>query len=160
MRRKEKEIKDRHEMVAILELAKYITIAMCKNDEPYLVTLSHGYDRANHCLYFHCAEEGKKIDVLKENNIVWGQALIDKRYVDGKCDHLYATVHFKGIVTFLENRQEKRKALEVMIRALENDPKIVMKTQLEEEAIAKVRIGKITIEYMSGKKSEKTIVSL
>jgi len=66
MRRKEKKIIDRNEMITILEQVKYITIAMCKNDEPYLVTLSHGYDRANHCIYFHCAKEGKKIGILKE----------------------------------------------------------------------------------------------
>jgi len=160
MRRKEKKIIDRNEMITILEQVKYITIAMCKNDEPYLVTLSHGYDRANHCIYFHCAKEGKKIGILKENNIVWGQALIDKGYVKGKCDHLYATVHFMGKVTFVESRQEKRNALEVMIRALEDDPKIVMETQLGGESIAKVQIGRIDIEYMSGKKSEKVVISL
>ena len=44
LRRKEKEIKDKDAMIAILEEAKYITIAMCKDNEPYLVTLSHGYD--------------------------------------------------------------------------------------------------------------------
>lgn len=160
IRRKEKEIKDRNEMIAILEHAEYITIAMCRNDEPYLVTLSHGYDRANRCLYFHCAKEGKKNDILKENNIIWGQALLDKGYVKKKCDHLYATVHFKGSVTFMEGTQEKRDALEVMIRALEDEPEIVMGTQLGVESIDKVQIGKIDIEYMSGKKSDEIIVSL
>jgi len=23
-------------------------------------------------IYFHCAKKGKKIDILKENNVVWG----------------------------------------------------------------------------------------
>jgi len=154
MRRKEKEIKDRYEKISILEQAKYITIAMCKDDEPYLVTLSHGYDRANHCIYFHCAKEGKKIDILKENSLVWGQALVDKGYVQNVCDHLYATTHFRGKVTFVENEQEKKHALEVMIKALEDDPREVMGTQMGEDSVARVQIGKIDIEYMSGKKSE------
>jgi nitroimidazol reductase NimA-like FMN-containing flavoprotein (pyridoxamine 5'-phosphate oxidase superfamily) len=154
MRRNEKEIKDRYEKISILEQAKYITIAMCKDDEPYLVTLSHGYDRANHCIYFHCAKEGKKIDILKENSLVWGQALVDKGYVQNVCDHLYATTHFRGKVTFVENEQEKKHALEVMIKALEDDPREVMGTQMGEDPVARVQIGKIDIEYMSGKKSE------
>lgn len=154
MRRKEKEIKDRCEIIAILEQAKYITIAMCRDDEPYLVTLSHGYDRANHCIYFHCAKEGKKIDILKENNLVWGQALIDRGYVQNVCDHLYETTHFRGKVTFVEDEQEKKYALEVMIKALEDDPKEVMRTQLGEDSVTRVQIGRIDIEYMSGKKSE------
>ena len=47
--------------------------------------------------------EGKKIDILKENNIVWGQAMIDKGYIQGKCDHLYATVQFRGKIVFVED---------------------------------------------------------
>jgi nitroimidazol reductase NimA-like FMN-containing flavoprotein (pyridoxamine 5'-phosphate oxidase superfamily) len=160
MRRKEKEIKDKSEMIAILEKAKYIMLAMCRDDEPYLVTLSHGYDRANHCIYFHCAKQGKKIDILKEHSSVWGQALIDRGYVQNVCDHLYATTHFKGKVTFIENEQEKRRALEVMIKALEDDPKEVMGTQLGEDSVSRVQIGRIDIEYMSGKKSENVVISL
>ena len=44
LRRKEKEIRDQAEMKAVLAGAKYVTVAMCRGDEPYLVTLSHGYD--------------------------------------------------------------------------------------------------------------------
>ncbi|GAG43343.1 unnamed protein product, partial [marine sediment metagenome] len=58
--------------------SKYITIAMSNDNEPYLATLSHGYNAEEKCIYFHCAKEGKKIDILNENDVVWGQALIDR----------------------------------------------------------------------------------
>ncbi len=160
LKRKEKEISDKNEMLAILENAEYITIAMCANNEPYLVTLSHGYDRDRNCIYFHSAREGKKIDILKEQNKVWGQALLDKGYVQGSCDHLYETTQFMGRVTFVENSGEKKYALEVMINALEDDPQIVLDTQLTEKSIEGVQIGRIDIEYMSGKKSDKVIISI
>ena len=96
IRRKEKEIKNRSEIRAILQQSKYITIAIGIDNEPYLVTLSHGYDSNTNTIYFHCAHEGRKIDILKENNKVWGQAILDKGYVDGKCDQLYATTQFQG----------------------------------------------------------------
>ncbi|MHA2081799.1 MAG: pyridoxamine 5'-phosphate oxidase family protein, partial [Candidatus Thorarchaeota archaeon] len=118
IRRKEKAIESKDEIIAIIQKAKYITIAMSVDDEPYLATMSHGYDVENYCIYFHCAQEGKKVDILKENNIVWGQALNDAGYVDGSCEHLYATAHFKGMVTFLKNHEEKKRALEIMIHAL------------------------------------------
>jgi hypothetical protein len=159
IRRKEKEITDRNKMSAILQKAEYITVAMCKDNEPYLVTLSHGYDRERNCIYFHCAKEGKKIDILMEHNIVWGQALLDKGYVQDACDHLYATTQFMGRVTFVEKYEEKRHALEVMIKELESDPKKVMNEQLTEKSIKGVQIGRIDIEYMSGKKSEKVVIS-
>ena len=160
LRRKEKEITDKQELVAILEMAKYVVIAMCSGNEPYLATLSHGYDRERNCIYFHCAKEGKKIDILTVQNRVWGQALLDKGYVQGSCDHLYATTQFMGRVTFIDDVDEKKHALEVMINALEDDPQKVIEKQLTEKSIEGVQIGRIDIEYMSGKKSEKVIISL
>ena len=153
LRRKEKEIKEKEEIIQILECTKYISVAMCRNDEPYLVTLSHGYDKEQNCIYFHCAQEGKKIDYLRENNKVWGQALIDKGYVQGTCDHLFTTAQFKVRVNFVEDYVEKRHALEVMIRALEDEPAKVIKKQLTKKSITGVQIGRIDIEYMCGKKS-------
>ena len=147
-------------MVAILESAKYVTVAMSVNDEPYLVTLSHGYDREENCIYFHCAQEGKKIDILKENDTVWGQALEDHGYADGSCDHLYATTQFKGRVTFLRDSKEKRHALSIMIHQLESDPQKVTEEQVTEDSVERVNIGRIDISYMSGKKAKEVIISL
>ncbi len=42
IRRKEKVIRTTKEMQEILLQAKHITLAMCTNNEPYLVTVSHG----------------------------------------------------------------------------------------------------------------------
>ncbi|MHA1199595.1 MAG: pyridoxamine 5'-phosphate oxidase family protein [Candidatus Heimdallarchaeaceae archaeon] len=160
MRRKEKAIEDIEELQHILHTVKYVTVAMCQDNEPYLVTLSHGYDSEEHCIFFHCASEGKKIDILKENNIVWGQALVDEGYIQGACDHLYATVQFKGKVRFLEDFEEKKAALEFMINNLEEKPEAVAEKQLTEQSVTRVSVGRIDIEYMSGKKSKDVIISL
>lgn len=160
IRRKEKAITEREEILRIIEQAKFVTIAMCRGSEPYLVTLSHGLDRDRSCIYFHCAAEGKKIDILKDNNLVWGQALIDEGYVQGACDHLYATAQFKGRVTFVEDYDEKKQALNVMVKALEDDPTIVIEEQIIRDSITKVSIGRIDIEDISGKKAEEVVISL
>ena len=159
IRRKEKAIDSEDEVVSILEKAKYITIAMCHNNEPYLVTLSHGYDKENHCIYFHCAQEGKKVDILSQHNLVWGQAIEDHGYAIGSCDHLYASIHFKGRVVFVEDAKEKEYALRVMINSLEPDPEKVIKEQITKKSIRRVNIGRIDIDYMSGKKSKEVIIS-
>lgn len=160
IRRKEKEIQSKEEMITILESAKYITVAMSVDDEPYLVTLSHGYDKKKNCIYFHCAQEGKKIDILKKNDVVWGQALEDHGYADGSCDHLYATTQFKGRVSFVKESQEKRHALSVLIHRLESDPKKVTDDQITEKSVKRVNIGRIDIDYMSGKKAKEVVISL
>ena len=155
IRRKEKAVDDQGEQRRILEQAQYITIAMCQQNEPYLVTLSHGYDKEKNILYFHCASEGKKIDILRKNNIVWGQALLDQGYVQGKCSHLWAMVMFRGIVTFITDADEKRHALETMIKHLEDHPEPVMKKQITKKSLNQITIGRIAIEYMSGKQQIK-----
>jgi nitroimidazol reductase NimA-like FMN-containing flavoprotein (pyridoxamine 5'-phosphate oxidase superfamily) len=75
-------------------------------------------------------------------------------------DHLYATTQFVGRVTFVEDMQEKRHALEVMIKALEDNPPKVMAAQLTEKSIKGVQIGRIDIDHMSGRKSEEVIISV
>ena len=153
IRRKDKEITDLRELKENLKTTRYVTLAMCLKDEPYLVTLSHGYDQEKNCIHFHCAEDGKKVDFLKENNQVWGQALKDLGYVQGKCDQLYSTTQFRGKVTFVEDAVEKEHALLVLINSLEKDPKKIINKQINDQSIQKVSIGRIDIEYMSGKRS-------
>ncbi|MFX0211121.1 MAG: pyridoxamine 5'-phosphate oxidase family protein [Candidatus Hodarchaeota archaeon] len=160
IRRTEKAITDENEMKQILQKAQYITLAMSKNNQPYLVTLSHGYDPKEDVLFFHCASEGKKIDYLTSNNLVWGQALIDHGYAQGACDHLYATTHFKGKVTFIKDIEEKKKALINMVHKLDQNPQAIIDKQLREKSVAKVTIGRIDIDYMTGKKQKTVNISL
>ena len=160
MRRRDKEINDPGEMRAILLEAKYVTVAMSTGDEPYLATLSHGYDEARNCVYFHCAAEGRKVGILKENPRVWGQALVDGGYQQGSCDHLYRTVQFKGRVTFVADQAEKEHALRFMIRHLDKDPETVIKNQITPHSTGRILVGRIDIDYMSGKKADKVIVQL
>jgi uncharacterized protein len=75
VRRKEREITNSDEMLQVLKVTKYVTIALCMDNKPYLVALSHGYDEDKKCLYFHCAPEGKKLIFAAANPQVWGQAV-------------------------------------------------------------------------------------
>lgn len=153
MRRKEKEIADVSVLRKILQTAKHVTLALCMDNQPYLATLSHGYDEEHNCIYFHCAAEGKKIDYLEANNTVWGQALLDLGYAEGECNHNFATVQFQGRVTFIKDAEEKRKAIECMIRQLNKNPEPMI-AKLKPERLETTAFGRIDIGYMSGKKTE------
>ncbi len=152
LRRKDKEITDEATMKRILKSTQYVTIAMSKDDQPYLVSLSHGYDEERNCIYFHCAKEGKKIDYLRANSKVWGQAVVDRGYSEGECNHLYASVMFSGKATFLEDREEKFDALAIMTRQLDSDPERLIANR-KPESLEDTAVGRIDIEYMTGKKS-------
>ena len=151
VRRKDREITDSGATRKILKSAKSVTIALCMNNEPYLVSLSHGYDDKHNCIYFHCAPEGKKIKYMKANNRIWGQAVVDY-LVRGECEYTYTCVHFKGKVTLIDDLDEKRRGLECMIRQLSANPEEKI-AKLKMEKIGKTAIGRIDIEYMTGKKT-------
>lgn len=153
VRRKDIEITDKKLIKQILENTTYVTIALSINNQPYLVSLSHGYEEKHNCLYFHCATEGKKLQYMKKNPNVWGQAVLDHGYAQGKCTHLYASVHFSGKVTLIESLDEKQKAMECMINQLDNKPAQMIE-DLTIDRLKNAVIGKIDINYMSGKKSK------
>ena len=154
LRRKDKEITDREQMKDILKSTKYVTLALSKDNQPYLVTLSHGYDEKRNCIYFHCAREGKKLDYLRSNSTVWGQSFIDHGYDDDECNHLFSSVHFSGKVSFIEKPEEKVRAMQCMIRQLEKNPEPRIQ-KLTSETLKDALMGRVDIEYMSGKQPEK-----
>jgi nitroimidazol reductase NimA-like FMN-containing flavoprotein (pyridoxamine 5'-phosphate oxidase superfamily) len=151
LRRSEKAITELTEMWAIIASQKYMTLALCKENVPYLVTVNYGHNQAASCLYFHCASEGKKMDYLRSNPVVWGQIVEDNGYLDGKCNHAFRSVQFQGHVFFVEDVEEKRRALSLMIDQLESDSEAVKAQQVTPKAVERVTIGKVVIEALSGK---------
>ncbi|MBN1244588.1 pyridoxamine 5'-phosphate oxidase family protein [Candidatus Bathyarchaeota archaeon] len=153
VRRKDREITDSDALKKVLKSTKYVTVALCRGNEPYLVSLSHGYDETRNCLYFHCADEGKKLVYLKANSKVWGQAVLDYGVTD-ECDYAYTSVHFKGTGSLIDDLSEKQHAIEVLVRQLSENPEEKL-AKIKPEKLAKTTMGRIDIDYMSGKKHQK-----
>jgi nitroimidazol reductase NimA-like FMN-containing flavoprotein (pyridoxamine 5'-phosphate oxidase superfamily) len=152
VRRKDREITDAAVLKNVLKSTKYVTIALCMGDEPYLVSLSHGYDETCNCLYFHCADEGKKLVYLKANSKVWGQAVLDYGVTD-ECDYAYKSVHFKGTISLINDLTEKQHAMEVLVRQLSATPEEKL-AKIKPEKLARTTMGKIDITYMTGKQHQ------
>lgn len=152
VRRKEREITDQAEMRSILKATKYVTVALSMDNEPYLVALSHGFDEAKNCLYFHCAPEGKKLVYARSNNRVWGQAVLDFGITD-ECDYAYACVHFSGTFKLISDITEKQHAMEVLVRQVALNPESKL-AKIKPEKLNNTTMGRIDITYMSGKKHQ------
>jgi nitroimidazol reductase NimA-like FMN-containing flavoprotein (pyridoxamine 5'-phosphate oxidase superfamily) len=149
VRRKDREITDRDVLKQVLRSTKYVTVALCMDKEPYLVSLSHGYDEAANCLYFHCADEGKKLVYMKANSRVWGQAVLDFGVTD-ECHYAYTSVHFRGKASMIEDLSEKQHAIEVLVRQLSENPEEKL-AKIKPEKLARTAMGRIDVDYMSGK---------
>jgi hypothetical protein len=159
VRRKDKNITDERLLKKILKTSKYVTVALSMDNQPYLVSLTHGYDEKHNSVYFHCAKEGKKLHYLKSNKNTWGQALLDYGFSEGQgeCTYLYASVHFSGKVTLIENLEEKLRGIKFLMDRLDgNSEKRMANVNLDR--LKNAMIGRIDIEHMSGKKSKEVTI--
>ena len=152
MRRTEKQITDAVEFEAVLKNGTYTTVALCRGEEPYLVTMNYGYDEERNALYFHCAREGQKIDFIVANSRVCATVVEDHGYRMGECDHAYRSLVIRGRMVVVEGLAEKKHALETMLFHLEDDPDVVRQRQLKnEDAYRNVGILRLDVEHVTGK---------
>ena len=97
---------------------------MVNDGKPYVVALNFGYERAGSelILYFHCAMEGKKLNILHDNPDVYFQMDCVNEFVKGTserhCSYCwrYDSVMGSGQVEFIDEVQEKEYALNKLIQ--------------------------------------------
>lgn len=155
MNKKEREITDREEVLDIMRSGKYATIAMCRENEPYAVTLSYGYDSENHALYFHSALKGLKLDFIQANPKVCATVIRDGGYVMGQCEHHYASVVFWGEMQLVERLEEKKHAFDILIDHLEEEPAAVKARIFKNDRVYDTAgILRLDIKEMTGKKGK------
>ena len=83
MRRKDKEVTSREWMMEVLEKGVWLELAMSGKDGwPYVVPLNYGI--GDDFIIVHGAREGKKIDLLKENDKVAFNVAIDTEIIRTK----------------------------------------------------------------------------
>jgi uncharacterized protein len=151
MKRADKEITDRKQIDAILEKASCCRIALVDGTSPYIVPVNFAV--SNNHLYFHSAKEGKKIDILRENNRVCFEVDIEGRIVEGEkpCSWgmKYLSVIGFGQAFFIEGNNGKKKALDIIMRkyAGKND------YSYADDELDKIIIIDLRIEQITGKKS-------
>ena len=123
---------------------------MCEANQPYVVPLCFGYK--DNALYFHCANQGKKLDILRKNNNVCFEVDINHELVkaDQACDWgiKYKSVIGFGKAVFIEDVESKRKALNVIMQQYSEKS-----SGYPEEAIKNTVVIKVEIESMTGKQS-------
>lgn len=154
VRKAEREIANQSELVDILKRGKYTTISMCRDNEPYLVTLSYGYEEKKNSLYFHAALEGLKLEFIKQNSNVCGTIIEDKGYKMDECEQKYRSVVYRGKMYIVEDLEEKKHGLNVLLNHLEENIEPIKKRNVpDDDSYNKVTILRLDIEEMTGKQT-------
>jgi len=99
MRRADREITSRDEIIDVLRRADTIRLGIHDTPYPYVVPLSFGFEDANGqlTLYIHGAKEGKKHTLLDRNNHVCIEAGIFHRYAE---THTGLTCEYESVIGF------------------------------------------------------------
>lgn len=137
-------------MEDILQRAVVCRLAVCDGNLPYVVPLNFGYETGH--LYFHSAPEGRKIEALKANPNVCFEVDIDQEIVLGEhpCEW---TARYRSVIGFgrarlLEDGEEKKKALDVILNHYAQGL-----FEYAAGAIDRVAIVEVAIESLTGKQS-------
>lgn len=144
MRRKDREITDIKGITGLLDRCRTATVAMIDHDMPYVIPLSYGYEIKENSLilYFHCAKEGRKTDILKQNNKVCFSIFSQGEAIPAEtpCNfgYYYASIVGEGVAEFLESSPEKKCALSKMFA--HQSGKIVEFTESQADSVCVFKI--------------------
>jgi nitroimidazol reductase NimA-like FMN-containing flavoprotein (pyridoxamine 5'-phosphate oxidase superfamily) len=122
MRRKDREINDPDEKLAVIARCKVCRLALSDGDAPYIVPLNFGYTYQDNtlCLYFHSANEGRKLDILKKNNRACFEIDCEHKLIeaDRACAYgfAFASVVGFGAIEILKTDEEKIRGLNVLMK--------------------------------------------
>lgn len=123
MRRKDREITDNDKIIEILDKSKIIHIALQDGDFPYVLPMHYGYEYNDGKLvfYMHGALQGHKYDLIAANNKIGFEVECDVELASGgdiacKYGSYYASIIGKGIISVVEESQEKIHGLKVLMK--------------------------------------------
>jgi len=150
MRRKDKEISNESDIKAIIEKNSVCRLGMVEGNKPYIVPLCFGY--SDNALYFHSALKGKKIDLIRGNpNVCFEFDLLTATIEsDNACDWSmkYQSIIGFGKASFIENLDEKRNAISIIMRQYSE-----RSFQFPENKLKATAVIKVEIESLTGKQS-------
>jgi nitroimidazol reductase NimA-like FMN-containing flavoprotein (pyridoxamine 5'-phosphate oxidase superfamily) len=156
LRRRDREITNRQEIDAIIRDCLVCRLAMARDDQPYLVPISFGYDGA--AVYVHTAREGHKIAYLEAGSRVCFEFERNVELVEHAtkaCDwsFRYETVVGFGTPQELLEDSEKRHGLDQIMRQYSDRdwsyPQSVLNT---------ARVWRISIDSVTAKRSVEKVV--
>ena len=139
----------------VLEKGIWMELAMSGKDGwPYVVPLNYGFGEG--FIIVHGAREGKKIDLLKENDKVAFNVSVDTEVVRNEEDPSefnmkYRSVSGQGTAKFIEDIEEKREALKILMEHYRGPKEPMTEGMLKATAVIMISVTELTgkINYYS-----------
>ena len=151
MRKSEKEIVDKALIEDVIHQSLVCRLGLTDGPQPYIVPLCFGYDDG--ALYFHSALEGRKLDVIRRNDRVCFEFDANVAIGEGesacKWSMRYQSVIGFGRASLLDDIEEKREALGIIVRQYSD-----RSCSFPDASLDRVAVIKVAIETMTGKQTD------
>jgi nitroimidazol reductase NimA-like FMN-containing flavoprotein (pyridoxamine 5'-phosphate oxidase superfamily) len=153
LRNRKREITNIREIESIISRADVCRIAMAKNDIPYMVTMNFGYKRGKKPeLFFHCANEGKKLDLILKNNYVCFEMDTDHNILksDNPCEYgmKYSSVVGYGYIYIVTDNNGKKEGLNYIMSNYSDSSKFIY----DEKILERTTVLRLEITELTGKR--------
>lgn len=153
MRRKDREVQNKAEVFDILNRCDTIRIGIQGNQYPYVVPVSFGMEVVNDTavIYFHCAQQGMKVDLLKANPNVCAEAdvfLQVEKTAHGITARYESVIGF-GECQIITNIDEIKHGLKVLLGHYGYHEYPLDRCM----GISHLLLGKIVLDKITGKKN-------
>ena len=147
MRRKDRQVLDWDKMLSILDSCDCFRLGLLDDDEVYIVPLNFGYRAQNGSLeiFFHCAREGRKLDLIRKNEKVSFE--MDTAHFpvkgDAPCSYsfLYQSIIGTGRAFFVEDVEEKLYALDRILSHYGGSGASLTESQAKSVEVIKIEVA-------------------
>lgn len=157
MRRSDREIKEFHEMIAVIKKCDVCRVALNNNGFPYILPLNFGMKVTGHKLelYFHGAEEGTKYSLIDADNRASFEVDCEHRLVTdierGNCTMEYESVVGQGHIEMVKD-EDKYEALRILMKHYHHE-----EFPFNKAVMPQTKVFKLVVENMTGKMRKKNI---
>ena len=152
MRRKDREITNKDEILDIMKRCDSCTVAFFDKEYPYIIPLNFGvYYNDKFEIYFHCAKSGTKLSLLEANENVGFEMDCEHKLIigDKSCDTTmeYESVCGNGVMSIVNN-DEKVKGLNLIMEHYDQKAQ----HSFDEKAVEMIHILKLEVNEIVGKR--------
>jgi uncharacterized protein len=153
MRRNEREISDIQVIEEIIRNADVCRIALANDNIPYIVSMNFGYSGGvKPSIFFHCAKEGKKLDMIRKNNYVCFEMDTGHQLYNGikGCDWgmKYSSVIGYGNISIVTEKEAKKAGLNCIMKHYGGEGEHIY----DEKVLGRTTILRLDIKEMTGKR--------
>ena len=136
-------------MIEIIKKCDACVLALNDEGFPYLVPMNFGMnmEEGQLYLYFHCAKEGRKLELIKKDNRVSFEMDCEHKLVlqeeEMECSMGYASVVGQGTIEFVAE-EDKFDALKILMRQYRSEEFIFDTRMLSVTTVLKMKVLNMT----------------